>query len=180
MDDVGKIIIGVVVTIIIGGTAYNVSQSDIIKNFASDTGLTQEQAEKYIKSMTEDELGSLEEIGSELITFGEEMLESAHEIDCVNYEYLWQSITLSCSDGKRQLAKTGRNYILLGEACIKVDSYQEPPKSEIEKTIQLIDQVNSDLELEANINILGRTLVNDMKKSNSYNKAILQTVLESY
>ena len=78
---------GGIITLLIGGSAYTISQSDVIKNFADDTGLTQEQAEEYVNNISEDELFSFDKIGADLIDEGKEIDSLTPEIDCVNYEY---------------------------------------------------------------------------------------------
>ena len=105
MGNIKNIATGAIITLLIGGTAYTINQSDVIKNFSDDTGLTQEQAEQYINEIPEEELVSWGEIGSGYMSEGEELLDVAYEIDCANYEYEWESATLSCPEGKAQIEK---------------------------------------------------------------------------
>ncbi len=180
MDDIKTLVIGTIVTVIIGGTAYTVSQSDIVNNFADDTGMTQEQAERFITEIPEEQLtSSFAELGYEFISGGQMILDIADEIDCINYEYEWESFTLSCFEGKTQMDKIAKSSILLGEAYVRLDSYSEPPVSEIKETIRLIDQLNSDYNLEIVNKSLDWATIDEVKKTNSYNKALLQTALES-
>lgn len=178
MGDIKNIVIGIIITVIIGGTAYNISQSDIIKNFSDDTGLTQEQAEQYINETLEGDLFSFNEVGLEMVNDNQELLKVAQEIDCGNYWYEWESSTLSCSKGKTQLTKLARNAILLGQSYVKLDS-DSSSKSDIKEAIRLIDQLNSDYQLEIASAILDQSEIDEIRKTNSYNKAILKTVLES-
>lgn len=171
-------IIGTIVTIVIGGTAYTVSQGDIIKNFANDTGLTQEQAEQYIKNIPEEELASWDEVGSLTIEEGQGMIEIANGIDCVNYEYEWESFTMSCSEGKAQINKFGKTEVLLGQSYIKL-SLDSASMNDIRETIRLIDELNSYLQFEIVRVSLDQSAIDEIRKNNSYNKAILKTVLES-
>lgn len=173
-----KIIIGTIVTIVIGGTAYTVSQSDIIKNFADDTGLTQEQAENYVKNISEEELASWDEIGSLAIEEGQEMIKIANEIDCVNYEYEWESFTMSCSEAKTQINKFGKVEVSLGQSYVKL-SLDSASMDDVKETIRLIDEMNSCLQFEIVRVVLNQSAIDEIKNNNSYNKAILKTVLES-
>jgi hypothetical protein len=179
MDNIVKVITGAIVTIVIGGAVYNVSQSDIIKNFAINAEITEEQAEQYVQNIPEDELASWTEIGYDLISDGQSILETSNEIDCVNYEYEWESLSLSCSDGKKQLFEIGEDRILLGESYVKMDLYLELPENEIEETIRLIDQEEANYDFEIFDKMFERLEIDEMKKTNSYNKALLQTALES-
>jgi len=172
------LITGTVVTILIGGTVFTVSQTDIIQNFAEDTGLTQEQAEQYINAIPENELATFDQVGSDFIVEGQEILNIANEIDCVNYEYEWESTTLSCFEGKTQLDKLARDTNSLGQAYIKLGS-DSASEDDISATIRLIDQLNSDYQFEIVSFILDWSTIDETKKANSYNKALLKSALES-
>lgn len=182
MDNIKGTIIGTIVTIIIGGAAYNVNQGDIVKNFADDAGLTKEQAEQYIKEIPEENLATWSEIGSEFVNEGQGLLKISNEIDCINYEYEWESFALPCSEGKAQLAKLSRGWILLGQSYIKL-SLDSATENDIKETIRLIDQVNSDLELEfisIIVDVVDQSTIDETKTTNLYNKALLKTVLDTY
>ena len=178
MDSIKSIATGAVITLIIGGTAYNVSQKDVIQNFADDTGLTQEQAELYINEIPEEELDTFSVIGSDFINEGQEYLAMANDIDCINYEYDWESTTLSCFKGKSQLNKLAKNTSSLGYAFKKLDS-DSASEEDIAETIRLIDQLNADYELEIFYILWDRSTVSEAKKTNSYNKSILKAALKS-
>jgi len=169
---------GGIITLLIGGSAYTISQSDVIKNFADDTGLTQEQAEEYVNNISEDELFSFDKIGADLIDEGKEIDSLTPEIDCVNYEYEWESARLSCQEGKAQLGILARDYISLGEAYIKLSS-DSASEADMSETIRLIDRLNSDFQLEMVSAILDLATIDEIRKTNSYNKAILKAALES-
>lgn len=173
-----KKITGGIITLIIGGTAFTVSQSDIVQNFADDTGMTQEQAEQYVGSVSEDELFSFDEIGSDLVTEGRGLLKAAAETDCENYDYEWQSASLPCREGKTQLEKLGRDTLALGEAYGKLES-DSASEDDIRETVRLIDQVNADYNLAIIRAALDAATIDESKKTNSYNKAVLQAALES-
>ncbi|MEX2054019.1 MAG: hypothetical protein WD883_00525 [Candidatus Colwellbacteria bacterium] len=168
---------GTVITLLIGGTAYTVSQTDVIRNFADDTGLTQEQAEQYVNKISEEELVGFDEAGLEFTNSGQGGLSAASEIDCVNYEYEWESVALSCYQGKTQLEKIGRDEIALGQAYKNL-SLDSASVDDISKTISLIDQVNSNYELQIVRLFLDGSTIDEMKKANSYNKAVLQAALD--
>ena|SRR3989344_6538925 len=178
MNDLTKLATGAIITLIIGGTAYSFNQADVVKNFAEDTGLTQQQAEQYISGISEDELASFDELGADEISLGQGLLSSASKIDCVNYEYEWESGTLSCSEGKAQINKIARDSISLGQAYIKLVS-DSASKNDISATIGLIDQQNDSLESQILISLIDRATIDEMKQTNSYNKALLKAALES-
>lgn len=173
-----KLITGALATIIIGGSAYTVSQTDIVNNFADDTGMTQEQAEEYVNNINENELTSFNELGDSLISDSKVALDTVNQIDCVNYEYEWQSSTLTCEGGKSQLREISENERLLGTAYIKLNT-DSASKEDIEKAIEYIDKLNLSYSLEIVGKVLDDATINESKQSNSYNKAILKAALDS-
>ena len=178
MDNIKSIATGTIITILIGGTAYTISQEDVIQNFSDDTGLTQEQAELYINEIPEEELVSFDRVGSDLINEGQELLTVANDTDCINYEYEWEVAILSCPEGKTQIDKLARDTISLGQAYIKL-SLDSASKDDISKTIILIDQLNLDYQLEIVSQLWDWSTIDEVKKTHSYNKAILKAALES-
>lgn len=175
MDIIKNIATGAVITLIIGGAAYNISQEDVIQNFADDTGLTQEQAEQYINQIPEDQMDTFSVVGSDFLKEGRELLEIANDVDCINYEYDW---SISCLVGKSQINKLAKDSTSLGYAFRKLDS-DSASEEDIAETIRLIDQINSDYELEMAYNLWDLSELSDAKKINSYNKALLKAALES-
>lgn len=178
MDNIKSIATGTIITLLIGGTAYTINQGDVIQNFSEDTGLSQEQAEQYINEIPEEEFASWNLIGSDFINMGQEFISGLTEVDCVNYEYEWESAILSCSEGRTQMDKLGRDSISLGQAYKKLGS-ESASEDDISKTIMFIDQLNFDYQLEIVNTILDPSEIDEMKKTNSYNKALLKTILES-
>jgi hypothetical protein len=173
-----RIITGTIITLIIGGATYTINQADVAKYLAEDTGLTQEQAEQYISDVEEDELIPYTQLGSDFIEDGQAILEMAADIDCVNYEYEWESINLTCYAGKTQLSKLGRDEIALGQAYKKLGS-DSASEVDIHKTIRLIDVLNNDMDLNVIREIYHPSDITEIKKTNSFNKALLQAALES-
>jgi len=173
----GKAIAGII-TIIIGGTAYKVSQADIVNIFSDETGMSQNEAEQYIENIPEDELVSLDELGSDYIADGQDFLSIASQIDCVNYYYEWETETLSCAEGKSQLITFGESEIALGEAYDVLNS-ESASTEDISSAIWLIDRVNENYSLEIISEVLDSSEIDDAIKSNLYNKALLQAALES-
>lgn len=145
MDNIKNIVAGGIMTLVIGGTAYTFSQEAVVNNMADDTGLTQEQAKQYINDIPEEDLASWNVIGSDHLTGSVETLALANDIDCENYEYEWESDTLTCSDGKLQLEKIGRTEELLGQAYIKLDT-DTASKEDISTVIRYLDHLNSDYD----------------------------------
>lgn len=178
MDNAKNLIIGGVVTLLIGGTAYTFSQQDVINNFAADTGLSQEQAELYVNSVDEDELASFSEVGQDYIEESAETLSISDEIDCINYEYEWESTAFTCIDAKMQLKKISDSELLLGRSYVRLDA-DDATEKDISLTITYIDQLNADYELEASNLFFDAQIMEEVKKTNSFNKAMLKAALES-
>ncbi len=173
-----KKIIGAVITLVIGGTIYTFSQADVVKNFSKDTGLTQQEAEQYVSKIKDEDLVPFGEIGSDFISEGQDMVEAANDIDCVNYEYEWESYTLNCEGGKSQLKRFGNSEIVLGKAYKVLDT-EEATEDDISLVIRNIDRLNNDLSLDVVTWMLDPPTIDEIKKTNSYNKALLQAALDS-
>lgn len=179
MSNIKSIITGTVITVLIGGTAYTVTQEDIARNLANDTGLTQEQAEQYVKETSNENLYSFTEVGEEMVSFGKGLVDGAVGIDCINYEYEWESSNIACSEGRVQVNKLGTDMISLGEAYKELE-FESSGDTEIQQTIDFIDQLNFDLTfLEIVSATMSNAMINEMRTSNSYNKAVLQAALQS-
>lgn len=171
-------IIGAIITLVIGGTVFTVNKTDIVKNFSKDTGLSQEAAQQYVESVTEDDMVPYDKLGSDFISDGQDILSLAREIDCVNYDYEWETSTLSCEKGKSQLIKFGNDEIALGKAYQALAS-ESASNEDISSVISLIDKLNADFRLEIVSRILDLKTIDENRKSNSFNKALLQSALES-
>lgn len=170
-------VVGGVITVVIGGTAFTVSQTDVINNFAEDTGMSQQQAEEYVNKVNQDDLVSYDKIGADMITDGQEILETASSLDCANYDYEWQSATLSCDEGKAQLTTVGSSEIALGEAY-KVLNSDSATKTDIDTTIARIDTLNTNYRLPVVSSMMDQATIDDIMKTNSYNKSLLKAALE--
>lgn len=173
----GKVIVGII-TLIIGGTAYSISQADVAKKFSEETGMSQSAAEQYVENIPEDELVSFAELGSNLISSGEDSLDVASDIDCINYIYQWESGTLTCDEGKEQIIKFGESEIALGKAY-KVLSSESATEADINSVIKLIDRVNENYELEIIDKLLDQSDIDEAIKTNLYNKSLLRAALDS-
>ena len=167
-----------IITIVIGGTIFTISQTDLVKNFSKDTGLSQEQAQQYVENVSEDDLVPYDKLGSDLTSDGQEILTLTSDIDCVNYLYEWETDTLSCEKGKSQLIKFGNDEIALGKAYTILAS-ESASREDISSVISLIDRLNTDLSLEIVSHILDPQSIDETRKTNSFNKALLQSALES-
>lgn len=175
-----KKIIGGVITLIIGGTAFAVSQSDIVKNFSENTGMTQEQAQEYVNNISENDLDSFSSVGQSYIDDGNEMLSQASDIDCINYVYQWESSSLSCQTGKNQIQKMGNNEITLGNCYKALDTdLGDTARSKIGECISAIEKVISDYDLPIVTMFIDSKTITDTKNSNIYNKSVLEAALES-
>ncbi len=176
MDDLKKFAVGTIITLVIGGTAYSVTQEDVVNNFAQDTGLTQEQAEQYITGMNEDELDTWDNVGKEMVQEGTDVISIAAGIDCTNYEYEWESVSLSCAQGKSQLQTLGQNTLNLGRSYLKL-STDTATSADMEQTIRDIDTLNASLRLSVVTANFHSTEIEEIRNTNSYNKAVLQAAL---
>ncbi|PIR62389.1 MAG: hypothetical protein COU65_03475 [Candidatus Pacebacteria bacterium CG10_big_fil_rev_8_21_14_0_10_42_12] len=173
-----KSVIKAVTVLVIGGTIYSASQTDIVDNFSKDTGLTQQEAEQYVSEISEEDLFSFSEIGSDFIEEGQELVGFAAEIDCDNYYYEWETSTLTCEQGKYQIKKFGNSEIILGRAYKVLDT-EDASEEDIRWVIKNIDKLNKDFELEIISSVLDPPTIVDLKKTNSYNKALLTAALDS-
>ena len=171
-------VFGTIITVVIGGTAYTVNKEDVVDNFADDTGLSQQQAEEYVNNVGEEDLIPYDKLGADYFTDGNDVLSSANDIDCVDYEYEWESPTLECEEGKDQLEEFGRDEIALGNAYIKLSS-DSASRSDITSTISILNEVNLNYNFEIVEFILDSATISENKKSNSFNKATLEAALES-
>jgi hypothetical protein len=178
MDNIKGAITGGIITLIIGGTAFTFSQQDVVNNFASETGLTQEQAEQYVNSIPEEELVSWEELGSALVDESKETHVLGADIDCDNYEYEWESATLTCSQGKAQLQRIANTEQSLGQAFLKLDS-DSASEEDMRMTIELLDQMNAAYQLEIGRAVFESDALDEIIMTNTYNKSILKAALES-
>jgi hypothetical protein len=171
-------IIGGIITLVIGGTLFSVSKADIAKNFSKDTGLSQTEAEQYVENVSKDDLVAYDVVGSNFISDGQDILSAAADIDCVNYSYEWEADSLSCEEGKSQLATIGDSEIALGKAYTILAS-KSASTTDISLAIGLIDKLNTDLKSEIVSQVLDYPKIDEIRKTNSYNKALLQAALDS-
>jgi hypothetical protein len=170
-------IIGGIITLAIGGMVFTVSKADIAKNFSKNTGLSQEEAQQYVENVKKDDLVPFDKLGSDYVADGQKVLNAIKDIDCVNYTYDWETNTLSCEEGKSQLFKFGNDEIALGKAYAVLAS-DSASKTDMSSVINLIDKCNADLNLEIVKQVLDYSTIDETKKTNSYNKALLQTALD--
>ncbi len=171
-------IIGGIITLVIGGAVFSLNKADVAKNFSKDTGMSQQQAEQYVENVSKDDLVPYDELGSSYISDGKDILGIASKIDCNNYKYEWETSSLSCQKGKTQLKKIGDSETELGKAYTVLAS-KSASTEDISLVIKYIDRLNTDLNLEIVNKILDNKTLTDMKQINSYNKALLQTALDS-
>lgn len=174
---VGGIIAGVV-TLVVGGTIYSVSNQDIVNNFSKETGMSQEAAKQYVESIPEDELASFTEVGQDLVSDGREIFGTANGIDCVNYTYEWESASLSCPQGKSQLQTFAQSEIDLGNAYVLL-SADSADASDMAAVIREIDALNANYDLAIIQKLMEPFEIEDAKQTNLYNKSLIKAALES-
>lgn len=171
-------VVGGIITLVIGATAYAVTETDVIKNFSKETGMTQQEAQQYVENISEDEMVSFEEEGIFLITSGQADLEVATDIDCETYNYDWETPTMSCEEGLAQLIEFGESQVALGRAYKQLAS-DSASSEDIREAIRLIDRINQSFTSELVTGLFDETELNEIIKINLYNKALLQTALDS-
>ncbi len=172
-----KAIIGGIITLVIGGTGYTLSQSDVVSNFAKNTGMSGQQAQQYV-SNSQSNLESFTKAGQGFISDGNSILSTS--VDCQSYTYQWESSSLSCEEGKNELQTIGNDEVNLGN-CFEAlgTNLGNAGKSKISECISDIDAVDSSYDLPLAVSVVGSSQISDFKKSNLYNKSVLQTALSS-
>lgn len=85
---------------------------------------------------------------------------------------------MSCNTGKTQLQKIGNAEQTLGHAFIKLGS-DSGSENDIRTVIAQIDQLNTYYSLEISLAAFDHEALNEFKLTNSYNKSILVSALES-
>ena len=174
-----RIIIGGVITAIIGGTGYTISQKDVVNNFADNTGMSQEQAQQYVNS-SQNDLQSFTKVGGDLTSDGNSILDTASKIDCVNYTYKWVTSAMSCEEGDNELRTIGNNEITMGNcyAALGTD-LGSAGQSKINECIDDIDSLDASYDLPIASSFMDSSQVSSIKNSNLYNKSVLQAASNS-
>lgn len=173
-----KGIIGGIISLIIGGSTFVVSKTDIIDNFARETGMSQQQAEQYVES-AQDGLDSFSNIGSTLVEDGASVLNSASDLDCANYTYEWETYNLDCFKGKSQLQVIGNNEITLGNCYQALGTdLGSAAKAKISECIEDIDTLNASYGLPIATLILDQDTLAEQKNTGIYNKSVLQAAIK--
>ncbi len=178
MDNLKNIVGGGIITLIVGGAAFTFNQQDVIDNFANETGISQKQAEEYVNNISEDELVTWVEIADQLTLSSEDTTQVNNEINCVSYEYEWETTTLTCSLAKEQLRQIADTELALSRAYRELES-EDASEVEINSVISLLDRLNSDYKLEAAITLFDTAMLAEIEMTNIYNKSVLKAALES-
>lgn len=175
-----KQIIGGVVVLVIGGSTYAVSQTDVVNNFSKNSGMTQQQAQQYVNSIPKSDMASFSVIGKQLASDGNSILTEANGMDCVNYSYKWESPSLSCNDGQTQLQKVGNDEITLGNCLESLDSnLGSSGKNKISECISDIDTSVTDYDLPIVPLGLDSNTITDSRNTDIYNKSVLEAALKA-
>ncbi|MFM2339696.1 MAG: hypothetical protein RLZZ360_332 [Candidatus Parcubacteria bacterium] len=177
MDNIKNIIVGGVVTLLIGGTAYTFTQQDVINNFSEDTGMTQEEATEYVTNMKEEDMVSFAEVGNDYLKESKNTQEMADSLDCENYEYGWETPTLTCVKGKSQLEIVAAAELALSEAYIKLDT-DVASQDDMREVISRLDALNQAYELEVSVGMFEAEALSQIKTTNSFNKSLIKAALE--
>lgn len=170
-----RVIAGVVLTAIIGGSTYSINQSDVVNHLAENSGLTQQQAQKYVNGL-KDHLVTFHDVGEQLVSDGMGISGKALAIDCVNYTYPWASPSLSCEEGKREIDELGSAEMEVG-SCYSALSrdLNNLVRQKIGECIRAIDRLELSIDTPMISKLLGETKIASAHKMNQYNKAILQS-----
>ena len=174
-----KVVGGGIALLVIGGVGFTISQADVVNNLAEETGMTQEQAQQYVDE-SQGQLESFAKIGQDTIDSGNEAIRVANSIDCVSYEYEWESASLSCNEGKGQLSRLGNSEVALGECYKTLDTdLGKAARSRIEECIAAIDAVMSSHGAPIVQFMISDEDLAESKKANAYNKSVLRAALQS-
>ncbi len=178
MDQFKGWITGGIITLVIGGATYSFNQEAVVSHLSEETGMTQGQAEEYVNNIKDEDMVTYTQLGVDLTTAGEKILSEAEEIDCENYEYDWETPSLTCSSGKLQLITFAKDSTSLGNAYKILDS-DSAANNDIQNVITGIDKLNTDYKLPIIIEMYNSEEIKEMTDTNSFNKALLQSAIES-
>jgi hypothetical protein len=171
---VKEVVVGGIIVLVLGGSTFAISQTDLVNNFANETGMSQQEAKEYVEE-SQDDLASFTEIGNLTVQDGKSLLSSASEIDCATYEYEWESPSLSCNAGKSQLSTIGNNEIELGECYVALDTdLNEGVTSKINECMNDIDASTAGYKLPMASIILDSAAIQEVVNANAYNKSVLK------
>jgi hypothetical protein len=174
-----KAIIGGIVTLVIGGTTYTISQTDVVNNFSKETGMSKQQAQQYVDNAQKN-LESFSKIGTDLTSDGNTVLSTAAQIDCANYSYTWETSSLSCDEGQSELNTVGNNEVAMGNCYASLGTdLGSAGSTKINECISDIDALDSSYDLPIATALLDSTQTTDMKNANLYNKSVLEAALKS-
>ena len=174
-----KTIVGGLITLILGGTAFTISQSSVVNNFAKNSGMSHQQAQQFVNN-SQKNLQSFSKIGQALVSDGNKILSTSSGIDCVNYTYQWVTSSMSCSEGVNELQTIGNNEIQLGNCYEALGSnLGNAAKSKISECINDIDTVETSYNLPIAVELISSNQLTRFRDSNLYNKSVLQAALGS-
>ena len=172
-----RAIVGVVITAVIGGTTYTISQSDEVKNFSKNSGLSQENAQKYVET-NKNSLASFEKVGGDLVAESANVSGKALAIDCVNYRYTWETASLGCDEGKSEIQDFASTELNLGQCYLDLGTdLGSIANQRIKECIRGIERYDAGLELPIVRKFLSAQELLDAHRTNQYNKAVLQSAI---
>lgn len=140
--------------------------------------MSQQQAEDYVNSISDDDMAPFDEIGASFVDDGNDIIDSARQIDCTNYVYEWETEILTCQQGKSQLYEVGNDEVSLGRAYEKLTE-NNSDRSDVLVVIPLIDKLSSDYNFPIVAKLLDAATIDESRKTNAYNKSVLQATLQS-
>ncbi len=97
---------------------------------------------------------------------------------CIKFEYTWETESVTCEDSKSELIALGWSEVRLGNAY-KVLATSSATSQDIAAVITYIDTVNKGLNTEVVRSTIDEQTLSELKQTNSFNKALLQSALDS-
>lgn len=175
-----KQIVGGIIVVVIGGTTYAVSQTDVANNLSKDTGMTQSQAREYVNNIPKSDLESFSKVGGGLVNDGNAVNEIAAKIDCANYKYDWESDSLSCAAGRSQMQTIGKDEIVLGKCYESLGTdLGSTAGSAISTCVDDSTTVEADYKFPIMSVVGDKSNVTNLRDAVAYNKSVLEAATQS-
>jgi hypothetical protein len=183
VENAKNLVIGGIITLIIGGLTYSFSRQDLIDNFTADTGLSQQQAEEFISSKLDEEGSSWEELGHEFSLASQSLQKIHNSIDCENlsseeFLIIKEGVSLSCDEALEQIAQIANSAESVSVAYLKL-SEDNVSRDDVRETVFYLDQFITDLDSPVLVPFISSSTIEDYKLSSSLNKSLLKTALEN-
>lgn len=179
MNEIGKkIVSGIVSVLVIGGVGYAISQSKLVDNFSKETGMSQQEAEEYVKNVKEEDLLGAKELGESYIRHSQETQKTNDEIDCATSTIDFaEDFGTDCVTVKAELTKLRRAEEKIGQAYIKLAD-DKADRTDTQNVINALDEYVAIIKKPIFSNIFTEESIDDLIKTTAYNKSLLVTALQ--